>query len=183
LPQLFAWNIRLSELGGQIVRGRIELIGAINEKLSGLYYSIAKRENKVILKYQSSCSADQYGSSMLKKLEQSEELDYTRGFTVYGPHRDDIVFNLNGRLASETASRGEARTLLLALKITELELIEKVRGQKPVLLLDDVFSELDGTRRRALTGAIAGYQTFITTTDADIVVQHFMNQCKIIPLS
>jgi DNA replication and repair protein RecF len=180
--QLFAWNIRLSELAGQIVHERIQLIDQMNERLGSIYSSIAKHESTVTIKYKSACNPTQYSSSMLKKLEQTEQLDYMRGFTAYGPHRDDIVFELNGRLAIETASRGEIRTLLLAIKTIEITLIEQVKNQKPILLLDDVFSELDGSRRRALTEVISGYQTFITTTDADVVVQHFMEACNIIPL-
>ena len=65
----------------------------------------------------------------------------------------------------------------------EVKLVEVSRGQKPILLLDDVFSELDGARRRALTKFLKNYQTFITTTDADVVVQHFMDDCHIIPLT
>jgi len=68
------------------------------------------------------------------------------------------------------------------LKVMELQLIEQARSVKPLLLLDDVFSELDGARRQALTAYLQDYQTFITTTDADVVVQHFMDRCTIIPL-
>jgi DNA replication and repair protein RecF len=70
----------------------------------------------------------------------------------------------------------------LALKILELELLREARDQTPLLLLDDVFSELDGTRRRALTSYLESYQTFITTTDADVVVKHFTEIARIIPL-
>jgi DNA replication and repair protein RecF len=72
---------------------------------------------------------------------------------------------------------------VLALKIIELKIIEAVRDTAPLLLLDDVFSELDGGRRHALTDYLAPYQTFITTTDADLVIQHFTENTTIIPLS
>src|SRR5690606_14492144 len=99
-----------------------------------------------------------------------------------GPHRHDLQVILNGHPAAIAASRGETRTLLLALKILELKLLERVRDKKPLLLLDDVFSELDGARRRSLTQFLGSYQSFITTTDADIVVQHFMDNCTILPI-
>jgi recombinational DNA repair ATPase RecF len=133
----------------------------------------------------------------------------------------------DGHPVADTASRGEVRTVVLALKILELKLIEAARsgsssdsslgfgsgsssnlgssssddqahgghtqgqtqsgaksgGQAPLLLLDDVFSELDGRRRHALTDYLAPYQTFITTTDADLVLQHFAEECHVIPLS
>jgi DNA replication and repair protein RecF len=181
--QLFAWNIRLSELGGKIATHRLGLIERINKKLDKTYQALAgSRKVKVLLGYETACQTGDYASSLLKGLESRQDIDMERGFTTIGPHRDDLLISFNKHLASEVASRGETRTTLLALKITELDLVEESRGKKPMLLLDDVFSELDGARRRALTEIIKGYQTFITTTDADVVVQHFMDRCHIIPL-
>jgi DNA replication and repair protein RecF len=93
-----------------------------------------------------------------------------------------MVVSFGGRPAVESASRGETRTIVLAFKIIELELLETDSDRKPILLLDDVFSELDGVRRKLLTSYVEKYQSFITTTDADIVVQNFTETCTIIPL-
>lgn len=180
--QLFAWNIRLSELGGQLVTQRCGLLKRLNERLPMLYSAIAHHETSAELIYASSCPTEQYGNQMLQKLEAAASLDFQRGFTAYGPHRDDITIRLDSHRVQQAASRGELRTLLLALKILELQLIGEARGQDPILLLDDVFSELDGARRRALTDFLRPYQTFITTTDADVVIQHFMDNCRIIPM-
>lgn len=180
--ELFAWNIRLSELGGQMAAGRQNLIDLINERISGLYAKLSNSKTGVKVSYESTCSLENYSSQLLKNLEANVEQDFVRGFTSHGPHRDDIQLVFNARHSAQAvASRGEVRTILLALKIVELQLIEDVRGQKPLLLLDDVFSELDGARRQALTKFLKDYQTFITTTDADVVVQHFMENCTIIP--
>jgi DNA replication and repair protein RecF len=179
--QLFPWNVRLSELGGQVAAGRLRLISELNNNLSKIYSELAGKKSKVELIYESSCSVEAYASVLLQKLEAHRELELLRGFTAYGPHRDDVRVELGGHRLQESGSRGETRTLLLALKINELKLIEEARGKKPLLLLDDVFSELDGARRQALTKFIGAYQTFITTTDADVVVQHFMTSCHIIP--
>ena len=111
------------------------------------------------------------------------DLDFLRGFTAYGPHRDDLQAVLNGHPLQVSASRGETRTMLLTLKVLELQILEEVRGQKPILLLDDVFSELDGARRRALTSYLESYQTFLTTTDADIVIKHFTETSNVIPIT
>lgn len=180
--QLFVWNLRLSELGEQIAKARLELISQINQDLPDLYNEISGSNKKIVAEYISTVDQEAYGSKMLKKLEQDTDRDFLRGFTSHGPHRDDVVFKFDQQLVSETASRGEARTILLGLKIIELQIIEKFREQKPVLLMDDVFSELDGSRRKALTEHLKDHQTFITTTDADVVVQHFMDKCHIIPL-
>ncbi len=181
--QLFAWNIRLSELGGRIASSRIAMVERISKDLHNTYCSLAGSKNtKTVLQYKTTCNIGDYSSSLLGLLEASQNKDIERGFTTIGPHRDDITLSFNGHITSEVASRGETRTAVLALKIIEMGLVEDARGQKPIVLLDDVFSELDGKRRRALTDVIKGYQTFITTTDADVVVQHFMDKCHIIPL-
>jgi DNA replication and repair protein RecF len=179
--QLFAWNIRLSELGGQVAQARHDLTEKIADQLGQIYDELAGSKLDIGLKYEGLGPIAGYSSQMLSRLESSMQLDYLRGFTSYGPHRDDMKLLVGGRPAGDVASRGEIRTLLLCLKIVELRLLESSRGQKPLLLLDDVFSELDGHRRRTLTNFLKDHQTFITTTDADVVVQHFINNCTIIP--
>lgn len=181
--QLFAWNIRLSDLGAKIVNARSGLIEDINVEISETYSQIAKHDTSVKLNYDSQFAANNYSSRMLSKLESSASLDFERGFTAYGPHREDISFYLNNQPVSQTASRGEVRSILLALKIYELRLIEKARDEKPIFLLDDVFSELDGARRHALVDYLKNNQTIITTTDADAVIEHFASGHNLIPLS
>jgi DNA replication and repair protein RecF len=181
--QLFAWNIRLSESGAQVATERARLVHDMDKQLPELYSSLAHTKPvDVRIAYESAYDMEQYSSALLGALEKRQVVDLERGYTTVGPHREDIRVTFGGYDAADVASRGEVRTLLLALKIMELRLVEDARGKKPLLLLDDVFSELDGSRRKALTEVIQGYQTFITTTDADVVVQHFMDQCNIIPL-
>lgn len=179
--QIFAWDVRLSEQAGKIVQARTQLIKQLNERCSELYKELSHTGTRVTLSYSSPLPQAQYESHLLKQLEGRLELDIVRGFTSLGPHREDMTVSFDGRPASETASRGEARTVVLALKIIELEMVRAARDQTPILLLDDVFSELDGTRRRALTSYLEHYQTFITTTDADVVIKHFTEIAKIIP--
>jgi DNA replication and repair protein RecF len=179
--QLFVWNIRLSELGGRLAEERLKLIERFNKTIAKRYSQLANKRHQVVLSYESSCDPAHYSSQLLKRLEHNTEQDIARGFTGHGPHRDDLGVLLGGKPADSTASRGETRTLLLALKLLELEIVEASRDQSAILLLDDVFSELDGARRRALTETLQDHQSFITTTDADVVVQHFMGNCHIIP--
>jgi DNA replication and repair protein RecF len=180
--QLFAWNIRLSETGAILAQQRYELIKQINLRLRDLYQTLAQSKDKVAIHYSSNHTIDNYSTALLHALEKHQDQDFDRGFTSVGPHREDFRVTFNDRETSETASRGETRTVLLALKIIELELIEEARDQKPLLLLDDVFSELDGKRRKALTDSLKNHQTFITTTDADIILHNFTDHCNIIPL-
>ncbi|HET7060347.1 MAG TPA: DNA replication/repair protein RecF [Candidatus Saccharimonadales bacterium] len=180
--QVFPWDVRLSELAGQIVQARAGLAVELDKDIGKLYRKLSGSRTKLRVEYQSRWPAAGYETRLLKELEGSLELDQARGFTGAGPHREDLVLLFDGRPVAEVASRGEVRTAVLALKIIELRIIEKLRGQPPLLLLDDVFSELDGKRRHALTDYLAFYQTFITTTDADAVISHFTESANIIPL-
>jgi DNA replication and repair protein RecF len=181
--ELFAWNVKLCELAGQIVGERLNLINKLNKSIGKTYSAVANKKSVIKIDYITQIDTTQYTSSLLKALDNQLELDKIRGFTSAGPHREDINLILNGQSASTTASRGETRTLLLALKIFELAELEKLNGQKPILLLDDVFSELDGARRRYLVNYLSDHQTIITTTDADAVLEHFMESThKIIPI-
>ena len=180
--QIFAWDVRLSELAGKLVASRQKLVTKLNEQLERIYGEIAGKENKVVLQYETKLPIATYETSLLAKLEQNLHKDIERGFTTYGPHRDDFLMLLDGQPAEHTASRGETRTLVLSLKILEIKIIEEARLQKPLILLDDVFSELDGARRKALTNYLKDYQTIITTTDADLIVKEFAQKCNVISL-
>lgn len=181
--QLFVWNIRLSEIAETIIKQRLSTIGLINKRLSGTYSSISNKKSELKLIYKTPLKTDNYSASLLNKLEKNIETDKERGFTTSGPHREDFEVFYNKEPVSVVASRGETRTLLLALKIIELEVLEEKTDNPPLLLLDDVFSELDGTRRKALTKFLDKYQTIITTTDADIILKNFSQNCQIIPLA
>jgi DNA replication and repair protein RecF len=180
--QFFAWNIRLSDLGGQIALQRQKLIDILELKVGPLYKELSNTKDNINIEYTTINSVEDYSNQMLRKLEANKQQDITRGYTSSGPHRDDIKITINKRLIQDVASRGESRTILLTMKIMELDLLEQVRETKPLLLLDDVFSELDGARRSSLTKFLNNYQTFITTTDADVVVQHFTDDCNIVLL-
>lgn len=180
--ELFVWNIRLSELGGKIFKERIQLVEKLNKEVSKLYKSMSNSRDKIELVYKTNINTANYETSLLKKLENETENERVKGFTSFGPHRDDLQIVINNKIAGEVASRGETRTILLALKMIETSIIENARQQKPLLLFDDVFSELDGSRRVSLVNTLKNYQTIITTTDADVVVQHFTETAHIIPL-
>jgi len=180
--QLFAWDVRLGELGSQIAIARQSLVDTLNKHLAKIYSQIAGRRSRLRVEYASQFLVEGYASRLVSRLEKTTETDIQRGFTGHGPHREDFLFYLNNQPAGVSASRGETRSLLLALKAIELKLVEKARDQKPILLLDDVFSELDGARRQALVQLLADHQAIITTTDADAAVEYFGTNHHLIPL-
>ena len=183
-PRLFfPWNVRLSELAGVIVRARTNLIGMLQQTIGDLYRDLAQSMTEVTVQYMAGAGPDQYESHMMHQLEARLPTDLQRGFTSYGPHREDFLVFFDGRPALTVASRGEVRTLVLALKVLELQILESVRNERPLLLLDDVFSELDANRRQALTAHLQTYQTFITTTDADAVSHQFARTGAVIPIA
>lgn len=178
--QLFPWDIRLSELAGRIVRARSRLVRVLDAEIGALYHDLASSGVNVAATYEMAAEPDQYESYMVRQLEARHSTDSMRGFTSFGPHREDVLVSFDGRPAEDVASRGETRTFVLGLKILELRILEAQRGMTPLLLLDDVFSELDGARRTALTAHLQRYQTFITTTDADVVAHHFADKSNIV---
>lgn len=174
--QLFVWDIKLAEYAQLLVAKRQMIIEQYNNLLSHTYSAIAGQTNKLDVQYQSDVAAgSDYKTSLIHLLSTSLASDTRRGFTGVGPHRDDIIFSLNGFNVANSASRGEFRTLVLALKMIELQLIKDRNANPPLLLLDDVFSELDLTRRQALAKLSKDYQTIITTTDADVAKKYFKN--------
>ncbi len=164
---LFAWDIKLAELSSTIIKARRNFITHSNDRLAALYSNLADSSHDVTARYISAYDTNDDGlqQSLFHKLESSHQSDALRGYTTIGPHRDDIEIFLDGHPASETASRGEMRSIMLAFKLLEVELQEHHSGEKPLLLLDDVFSELDAQREAKLIESLKGYQTVITATD------------------
>jgi DNA replication and repair protein RecF len=179
----FVWEVRLSQLANQLVNARYDFVTKATPRLRALYKTLASTNHTADLEYSSIVPIANYGEVLLRELAARRKKDMLRGFTTLGPHRDDLVVQIDGHNISLVASRGEARTIVLALKLIELESIELARDQKPIVLLDDVFSELDGARRKNLTKHLETHQSFITTTDADIVTHHFATNCHVIALS
>ncbi|MEO5499625.1 MAG: DNA replication and repair protein RecF [Candidatus Saccharimonadales bacterium] len=161
---LFSWDVLLSEYGVQINSARHGLIAELNHLLPGHYSQIAGGIHELKISYKSELPENISTSQYIAGLHRKLPLDRLRGTTSLGPHRDDLVFILEHVDAKQSASRGEVRSLLLALKIAYAELLEKSHGTKPIILLDDVFSELDTDRQTNLLSVLGGYQTIITDT-------------------
>jgi DNA replication and repair protein RecF len=160
--QLFAWNVALAEHGAYIIEQRIGFIEQLNQNLAELYQDIAGTHDEVSIHYSHTFVGD-IKQKLLNELHGHLERDRYLGNTSVGPHRHDVIFEINNSPALSTASRGEARTIVLALKFLEVEIIEQLTGKTPIILLDDVFSELDTTRQKLLTSQLKGHQIIITS--------------------
>lgn len=162
---LFAWDIKFTELADILVNLRRQFIAVSNQQLSGIYSGLAGGKHGIEVQYVSNLPANTYAQNLLKQLELRRHADAMRGFTSLGPHRDDFLVLLDGHPAGETASRGEMRTIMLAYKLLEVQLQQQIYGANPLILMDDVFSELDSTREQQLMAALKDHQTIITATD------------------
>ncbi|MDP9238156.1 MAG: DNA replication/repair protein RecF [Chloroflexota bacterium] len=118
-------------------------------------------------------------SALLDKLQQTQTRDIAAGITLTGPHRDDLGMALGGEPAAAFASRGQQRTAALALRLAESRLLFDRRGERPILLLDDVLSELDGSRRASVLEAIEADQVLITSADPDRFDSSFMDGAQV----
>ena len=166
---VFSWNIILSKYGTDLYKMRNQFIQEINSLLTSTYRSIADNHDEVKINYHTNINSiddDKY----LHILESNFDKDHYLGHTSFGVHRDDFVFDFNNTHADGSASRGESRSLILALKFIEANLIYAKLGKRPIILLDDVFSELDPTRRKCLINNFQDNQVIITSVEdiADI---------------
>lgn len=162
---VFSWNVMLSRLGVEIWKFREKQVAKINEKLTEVYRSIAENEDvvEIVLKRDGGVVSE---SGYLQELERSLERDKILGYTSFGAHRDNYEFRFNGVMADGSASRGEVRSIVVALKFIEAAIILEMTGKAPVVLLDDVFSELDETRQKALVYNFKRNQVIITSVNA-----------------
>ena len=116
------------------------------------------------------CDEEEIASVLLRRLGNNYEKDLRLGYTTVGPHRDDLDMLIGGVDAKAYASQGQTRTAALALKLSEVQIFKELSGEYPVLVLDDVMSELDLPRRKKLLKQIAGLQTVLTCTHAERVL-------------
>ncbi|MEG0251619.1 MAG: DNA replication/repair protein RecF [Christensenellaceae bacterium] len=156
-----AYNEQLEGIIKMILKNRIAYIKKLNEMVSQTHNKLSGGKEKIKIAYKSTINVDNIKET-LQKLVQKELDEF--GCTA-GPHRDDIDFTINDKDARVYASQGQLRTLMLAVKTACLKILEQNTGQTPILLLDDVFSELDPARKQNLLDYLKEFQVFITTAD------------------
>jgi DNA replication and repair protein RecF len=172
--QLRFWDATFLDTGGRVVEARLRLLEALGPPLAAAHREIAPDEaaaGSLGLRYVTNAPGfpgETPRDALARRLAETADKEVWNGSTVIGPHRDDLAFDLAGRELSSFASRGQQRTAILAFKLAELDLLTELDGRPPLLLLDDVFSELDPDRRAHLVRRISALpQAFITTTTLD----------------
>jgi len=168
------WDRPFLDAGGEVVEARLELLQELAEPLAAAHAEIAPEEavrSALRLAYETNAPAragESARDALERRLAETAEKEAWNGATLVGPHRDDLSFSFEGRDLASFASRGQQRTAILAFKLAELDLLTALDERPPLLLLDDVFSELDPERRAHLVRRIAELpQAFVTTTTLD----------------
>lgn len=161
---IFVWNLKLAEFGALLSAARERFVTEHTERFTELYQTIAGEETPVGIAYQPQFRGD-YNQSYLDKLAATEDRDRLLGFTSSGPHREDVRLTYGDAASHERMSRGEVRTTAITLKQIEFAALEKHTGKPPLLLLDDILSELDETRAGRI-GLLNKAQIIATSTQA-----------------
>ena len=170
MSQLKLWDQQLAEAGTRVTRRRNRVIERISPLAENWHKEISNGTEKLEINYLPNISIDreepqEVQQAFLDKIEQRRMAEQQLATSVVGPHRDDVELKINHTPAKSYGSQGQQRTLVLAIKLAELQLIEDVIGEPPLLLLDDVLAELDPNRQNQLLEVIQGrFQTIITTT-------------------
>ena len=186
ISQLKLWDEQLAEAGTRVTRRRNRVIQRLVPLAQKWHKSISGKAELLDINYLSNITIENENHQtiqqrFLEKIEQRSIIERNLATTVVGPHRDDVEFNINKNQAKFYGSQGQQRTLVLAIKLAELQLIEDVIGEPPLLLLDDVLAELDHNRQKQLLEAIQGkFQTLITTTHLPTFDTEWLKSSQII---
>lgn len=157
------WDSNIVKYGSEIIRRREEFIDNLNSIIGKIHLTLSGGKENLLIKYEPSVSISEFE----KNLFELRERDKKTKMTGCGPHRDDIIFSINGIDIRKYGSQGQQRTTALSLKLAEIELVKQSTGDTPILLLDDVLSELDSNRQNYLLNSIHDVQTIITCTGLD----------------
>ena len=166
------WNVQLARTGAEVMRSRRQFMDELSTIASDVHRRLTGGREQLFAFYQPNVPFDERDAeyAIYDALEASREEDIRRGFTSRGPHRDDIGLKLGETDVKVYGSQGQQRTAALSLKLSEIALLRGVTGESPVLLLDDVLSELDDDRQRALMESAFGCQCLLTATGVESAV-------------
>ncbi len=167
---LSAFEETMAAPAAVIIRERRRIVSLLSECARETYQRVSDTDEIFRLAYHSSVKEETEIEEVLCRLfRENREDDIRMGFTSVGPHRDDLILTLNKNQMKQFASQGQIRTAALSMKLSQMQILRDQSGEEPVLLLDDVMSELDRKRRACLIGEISSFQTFITCADRDDV--------------
>ncbi len=162
------WDMQLVQYGKEVIKYREEFVNQLNELIQPIHYQLSGEKENLNISYEPNVKAADFE----KNLRNSRPQDLKNKSTLTGPHRDDISFFINDIDIRKFGSQGQQRTAALSLKLAEIELVKKIVHDYPILLLDDVLSELDSSRQQHLLAVINHIQTMITCTGLEDFVNN-----------
>ena len=165
---LDVWDMQLAKYGGEIIKRREEFIKEISNILIPIHNELTDNQEDIEIIYEKNCETD----DLYEKIVTNREKDIKYKNTSVGPHRDDVLFFNRGKNIRTYGSQGQKRTIALSLKLAEIELVKSLINDTPVLLLDDVLSELDSKRQNHLLKSLDNIQTIITCTGLDEFIEN-----------
>lgn len=168
-------DLQLVQYGSEIIRRRRAFIKELNEIIRKIHGQLSGDQEQILLKYEANVEEASFADQLSLHMEHDLKLKTT----TVGPHRDDLSFLVNGIDIRKFGSQGQQRTAALSLKLSEIEMVEKTVHDTPVLLLDDVLSELDSNRQNYLLNSIKNIQTMITCTGLDEFINHRFSVNKV----
>ncbi len=170
LSMLSAFEETMAPPAAVIIRERRRIVDLLSDIAMETYRRISDTDELFRLSYHSSVKEEtELEETLCRLFRENREDDIRMGFTSVGPHRDDLVLSLNKNQMKQFASQGQIRTAALSMKLSQMRILRDLSGEAPILLLDDVMSELDRRRRASLIREIMDFQTFITCADRDDV--------------
>lgn len=187
LDMISIWDEQLATVGTSIILERQSFIEKLDKVSYDLHLKITEEKEEIKLKYLpnikvNSFEYDKIYMEFISRLTQQLSNDIDKGFTTVGPHRDDLDITVNDIDVKTYGSQGQQRTAALSLKLSEIEIIYDEIGEYPVLLLDDVMSELDKKRQNDLLKSLKSLQTIITITDTDSIIEDYLSEAKVIKI-
>lgn len=177
---LDVYDIQLAQYGEYIIKARLKYLESLNEHSKEIHRDITSGNEEIKFNYISTVKdLNNIQQSLLKSLEQNRKKDIEKKVTSVGPHRDDFSILLNDVDAKAFGSQGQQRTSVLTIKFASLRIIKEITGEYPVLLLDDVLSELDFNRKRYVLTSIRNIQTIITCTGIEDLTSYLDEYSKV----
>lgn len=172
LDTLPVWDEQLCRYASVIVKKRADFLARLSPLAEELHAFLTDGKEKLVVEASKKYAGEEgeIAAKLKKQLSSAYEKDLRLGFTTVGPHRDDLEFYVSGKDAKAYASQGQTRTAALSVKLAEVEIFKELAGEYPVLILDDVMSELDLPRRKKLLKRISGLQAILTCTHAERVL-------------
>lgn len=185
------WDEQLASVGSKIMIYRLKFLNSLKSTAHKIHSEISHHTESLEIIYQSNYLPknlededlyDKIYNGILWLLKDKISIDYKRGYTSVGPHRDDLSFYINSNESRKFASQGQVRTVALSLKLSEISIIKDSLDESPILILDDVLSELDPIRQNQLVQYISELQTFITTTEINSLLYERISDAKMIQI-